>query len=90
MDAHIRLGLEDHLVRITVEGWKTILMSWMLGQEDVILRGAFKNQEKNIVLRGNASGSLRIREIKEGVNVAMFTVIRASDMRMEILKNAGV
>lgn len=90
LDLHIRLGLEDHLVRITVKDWQTVLMSWMLGREDVIFRGAFKDQEKNIVLRGDASGSLRVRHPKEGSNVAMFTVVRASDMRKEILANTGI
>lgn len=89
VDLHIRLGLEDHLVRIAIAGWETILMSWMLGREDVILRGAFRGQEKNIILRGEESGSLRIRAPKEGVNVAMFTVIRAVDMRMEVLRKSG-
>ena len=90
VDVHIRLGLEDHLVRIPLAGWQMLLMNWMLGGETVILRGAFKEQEKNIVLRGSASGSLRVRSPKNGVNVAMFRVIRAVDMRREILSKAGV
>ncbi len=90
VDVHIRMGLEDHLVRIPLAGWRMLISDWMLGKEDVILRGAFRDQEKNIVLRGQMGGSLRVRPPKKGTNVAMFRVFKAKDLRGEILEKAGV
>lgn len=90
IDLHLRVGLEDMLVRVSPSDWTTLLHFWILGGEDVILRSASDKQETNIVLRGTDSGMAIIREKNSSAQAPRFKVVRASVMRLEILARAGV
>lgn len=77
-------------MRLSPQDWTTLLHFWILGGEDVVLRSATENQETNIVLRGNNSGTAIIRHKNEASQAPRFKVIRASVMRLEILEKHGV
>lgn len=89
VDAHIRVGLEDNLVRIPLPDWQVLLLYWMLNQEDVILRGRYDKKETNIVLRGNANGTLTVREPNPQIKIPLFRVVRAIEERASYLEQIG-
>jgi hypothetical protein len=85
LDAHVRIGLEDILIRIPIKDWQIVLVHWILGKEDIILRGRYDGQETNIVLRGTDSGSLTIRAPQPRTKIPIYRVVRAIDERAKFL-----
>jgi hypothetical protein len=65
-------------------------MHWMLGQEDVILRGASREKETDIVIRGHSDGTLTVREPNPEKKLPLFRVVRAKQRRAELLKEMGM
>ena len=61
VDIHIRVGLEDELVRLSPQDWFKVLNCWMLAGEDIIIRIPRQKHEMNIVLRGTQSGAVTLR-----------------------------
>jgi hypothetical protein len=90
-DVYVAVGLQDILARISAADWQKVITYWMLSREDIVLRGPYKNMEIDIVLRGSDSGMLGVRgPSDESKNIPRFKVIRVSDVRKEMLQQAGL
>ncbi len=93
VDVHIRIGLEDMLIRVSLADWQKIVMYWMLGAEDLILRGPFQGMETDIVIRGHDGGMVSQRPRNpetQRAQVPKFKVVRAVEKRREMLEQAGL
>jgi len=93
VDLHIRIGLEDWLVRISAADFQRFLHHWVLAEQTVILRGPYDGMETDIILRGGASGSYSVRSYAEGEQRPRnhaFKLVVADEIRMEMLESAGL
>lgn len=91
VDLHIRVGLEDMLIRISVADYQKLLVYWQLGAEDVILRGPFNAMETDIILRGHQGGMISVRNHEDGkTRVPPFKLVRAVEKRRELLEQMGL
>jgi hypothetical protein len=90
VDLHLRVALEDILIRISAADYQKLVVFWKLGGEDVILRGPYGGMETDIVLRGTASGMVSVRPHQKGpVKIPAFKLVRAVDARKDFLAQAG-
>lgn len=91
VDLHIRVALEDVLIRISAADYQKLVVYWKLGAEDVILRGPYNNMETDIILRGTEGGMVSVRPHQKGrTQLPAFKLVRASEAREEILAQAGL
>lgn len=88
-DVHLRVGLEDTLVRIGIEDLRKIIVDWALDQQDVILRAAYENQETNIILRGCEGGTYTVHQPDRQRKLPRYKVVLAKTVREEMLRRAG-
>lgn len=90
LDLHLQVGLQDVLIRISPGDWKKILDFWIVGGEDIILRGAMKGQETDLIIRGSSGGSTSIRPADENKAIPRFQCIRVLDVKNERLEKQGI
>lgn len=90
LDLHFRVGFEDQVVRISPADWQKIITYWMCGQEDIILRGPYKNMETDFVLRGSSSGRIAIREADPKTQLHRYQVIRVHEVQQDMLEKQGL
>jgi hypothetical protein len=87
---HLRVALEDVVIRLSQADYQKLLLYWKLNAEDVILRGPYDNMETDIILRGSQGGMVSIRDSQPGVKIPAFKLVRASDAREEFVNRAGL
>lgn len=90
LDLHFRVGFEDNVVRISPADFQKLVIYWMCGREDVVLRGAYQNMETDYILRGTSDGRIAVKEADPKTKMARFQVIRLFEVRAEMLEKQGL
>lgn len=89
-DVSIRMGIDDHTVRMRVQEYKRLLDCWVLAGEDVVIRIAYQNREVNLVLRGHAGGYLSVEAANPERKIPTAgVVLRVADLRADWLSRQG-
>lgn len=81
VDLHLRFGLEDMQIRLDQKGWSTIINSWIIAGEDIVMRCVYKNRETNIVLRGTYHAIFTVSAADPDKNLSVYNVTSISDIR---------
>lgn len=84
-DVHVRVGLDDDIVRLAHEHYQKLILQWQLGGEDVILRGNFNNSELQVILRGTEGGRMRVSRADSSRKIPLFEVFTTEEIMMSSL-----
>jgi hypothetical protein len=86
-DVHVRVGLDDDLVRLAHEHYQKLILQWQLGGEDVILRSSFNNSELQVILRGTEGGRMRVSRADSSRKIPLFEVFTTEEIMMSSLQS---
>lgn len=89
LDLHITVLHDDYLIRISQADWQKMISHWILAEETVILRGPYKGQETDIILRGATGARVGIRGASDNP-LPRFQCILAVEVMMENLAKQGL
>ncbi len=94
VDVHLRVALEDVVVRLSAADYHKLVVYWKLGAQDVILRGPYDHMETDIILRGTDGGMVSVRphakQTQGQRGAPAFKLVLAADMRKEMLETNGL
>jgi len=94
VDVHLRVALEDVIVRLSAADYHKLVVYWKLGEQSVILRGPYDHMETDIILRGTDGGMVSVRPHAKKVqgqrSAPPFKLVLASEMRKEMLDKNGL
>jgi len=89
IDLRISVTHDDYLVRVSPADWQKMVRFWILAEETIILRGPYKQQETDLILRGTMGGRVSIRPASDNP-LPRFQVILASEVIQDNLENQGI
>lgn len=90
LDMRLRIGLEEHEIRLSKRDYGLFVQEWKLSGLDVIFRCVFANHERNIVLRGCEGGYESVSACDTDRNIPVYNVISILEMRRKALVEQGL
>lgn len=90
LDLHLRIGIEDHKIRVSKRDYGRFVQEWKIGGLDVVFRCVLPTHERNIVLRGCEGGYESVFPCDPEKHIPVYNIMSVLEMRRKMLADQGI